>query len=92
MLLCDYEKMSPSKFSFDNSVFRCGIPQPMRFCHDVDGPLVDKGWQVIGWCDTLYGFLAKEDCIAVMLFHSEEGEVWQHYPSVALECEVTMKA
>lgn len=81
--LNDVEKVPPNRFQHDNSCHAMGVPQPVHWDRQLDGPVVDKDYYLIGWSDSLdERFMHnREGQIALLLFHPEMGEIWQHYPA-----------
>ncbi len=77
----DIPPLSPHSFTFENMIrFECGTP-----CYrDIaSGRItVEKPWAIVGWSDQVDDSLmhGREDYIAIMLFHPDRGEFWQHYP------------
>ena len=79
--LRDIPVISPNSFTFENMIrFECGTP-----CYrDIaSGRItVEKPWAIVGWSDQVSRNLmrGREGQIAIMLFHPDRGEFWQHYP------------
>ena len=78
----DIPKISPNKFRYDNSFWynQLGLA---AIC--LQGTVtIDPEWELIGVCADI-GDLNRKDSVALMLFHSEHGEKWQHYPNSGYE-------
>jgi hypothetical protein len=77
----DIPRLPSNAFTFENMIrFECGTP-----CYrDIaSGRItVEKPWAIVGWSDQVDERLmhGREDYIAIMLFHPDRGEFWQHYP------------
>lgn len=87
--LLDLEKLSPARFSYENSVLANRLPTPCYLDIAARQPVVEAGYELVGWADNIDQRLMRdrEGQIALMLFHPEYGEVWQHYPALLCERE-----
>lgn len=80
--LRDIPELSPSEFSFENSVLHCGVPTPC-YRDTASGKIViEGGFRLVGWCRNMPEHLmhGREGQIGLMLFSEEDGQVWEHYP------------
>lgn len=87
LLLSNVETLSPNKFNYKNSFNYNQVPTPVHLdLHDKRNGftlLVAKGWTVTGVCYSPPQEImsaSREGQIVIMLFHPDEGELWQHYP------------
>jgi hypothetical protein len=78
----DLERLHGSRFRYDNQIRSMRLSTP-AYRDTASGTItVEKPWQLIGWCDQVDGNLmhGREGQIALMMWHPEEGEAWEHYP------------
>ena len=78
----DLAKLPRHRFRYDNQVRAMRLATPVYKDIASDTITVERPWEVLGWCDRLDGHLmhGREGQIALMMWHPEEGEAWEHYP------------
>lgn len=77
----DIPKVKSHRFEPSNSIFIKNIP---LIVFNIQGEvIVSDGWVLLGVCEKLGNQMDKKDCVCLLLWNKENGEVWQHYPESA---------
>lgn len=78
----DLERLPASRFRYDNMIRFMRLATPVYIDTPTGMNIVEKPWILLGWSDNVNNTLmcGQEGQIALMMFHPEEGEAWEHYP------------
>lgn len=83
--LYDVPKLPYYRFTGENSVRYNRIASPVYLDLPTGYIVIDKGFKLIGWCDSIseYFMYDREGQIVIMIYDEEYGEeIWEHFPLI----------
>lgn len=84
-------EIESNRFHYDNSIRWLRLAPP-AWLDTASGKIhIDKPWILLGWSRKLRESLTlnREGQLALLFFHPEYGEAWEHYPWYPEDGELT---